>query len=49
MVKVSKKHPGIYIDLSAIAKGYGVDLIGQFLCQLEIGNYMVDIGGEVKN
>ena len=45
---IKKKHPGIYIDLSAIAKGYGVDLIGQFLCQLEIENYMVDIGGEVK-
>jgi len=45
---IKKIHPDIYIDLSAIAKGYGVDLIGQLLIQLEIRNYMVDIGGEVK-
>ena len=45
---LKKKKPDIYLDLSAIAKGYGVDLVGQFLSNIGIDNYMVDIGGEIK-
>ncbi len=45
---LKKKRPDIYLDLSAIAKGYGVDLVGQFLSDIGIDNYMVDIGGEIK-
>ena len=35
------------IDLSAIAKGYGVDVVVQVLEKFEIERYMVEIGGEV--
>lgn len=38
----------MYLDLSAIAKGYAVDLIGKFLERKEFENYMVEIGGEVR-
>ena len=41
------KPPGVQLDLSALAKGYGVDLIGQFLEELGRANFFVDIGGEV--
>ncbi len=46
--KIKKLHPGIYLDLSGIAKGYGVDKVGLFLESLGIKNYMVEIGGEVR-
>lgn len=35
-------------DFSAIAKGYGVDVIANFLTQKGIENFMVEIGGEVN-
>lgn len=35
------------LDFSAIAKGYGVDLVAYYLNDLGIENYMVEIGGEV--
>lgn len=38
----------IYIDLSGIAKGYGVDKIADYLEQQNINNYMVEIGGEIR-
>lgn len=36
-----------YIDLSAIAKGYAVDLVGRYLEDQNIQNYLVEIGGEI--
>jgi thiamine biosynthesis lipoprotein len=38
---------GMYIDLSSIAKGYGIDLVAQGLEKLGYSHYMVEIGGEV--
>ena len=38
----------MYCDLSAIAKGYGVDQLAGFLTEQTIENYMVDIGGEIR-
>ena len=35
------------LDFSAIAKGYGVDVISQVLNTLGIENYLVEVGGEV--
>jgi thiamine biosynthesis lipoprotein len=35
------------LDCSAIAKGYGVDVVAQVLKQQGITNYMVEIGGEI--
>ncbi|MDO3720201.1 FAD:protein FMN transferase [Marinobacter sp. chi1] len=37
-----------YIDLSAIAKGYGVDAVARYLDSEGIGAYLVEIGGEVR-
>lgn len=38
---------GVYLDFSAIAKGYAVDLVAEFLEAEGITNYYVEIGGEV--
>ena len=46
--KVVKQHKNISIDFSAIAKGYGVDLVAKFIEINGIKNYMVEIGGEVR-
>lgn len=43
-----KKAGELYIDLSAIAKGYGSDLIAELLERHGISNFMVEIGGEVR-
>ena len=39
---------GTFIDFNAIAKGYGVDVIGEFLEEKGITNYLVEIGGEIR-
>ncbi|NLT52302.1 MAG: FAD:protein FMN transferase [Ignavibacteria bacterium] len=45
---IKKKIPELYCDLSAIAKGYGVDAVAKFLEQKGIKDYLVEIGGEVR-
>ncbi len=45
---VTRPADGIYIDLSAIAKGYAVDQIGEALEGLGYPHYLVEIGGEVR-
>ena len=35
------------LDFSAVAKGYGVDVVGRLLSGRDIRNYMIEIGGEV--
>lgn len=42
-----KSDPRVMLDFSAIAKGYGVDVVAQFLKTKGIKNFMVEIGGEV--
>jgi thiamine biosynthesis lipoprotein len=44
---IIRESPNVQIDLSASAKGHGVDVIGDYLYQLGIENYMVEIGGEI--
>lgn len=44
---IYKTQDGVGLDFSAIAKGYGVDIIAQVLSQHGINDYMVEIGGEV--
>ncbi|MDR0891535.1 MAG: FAD:protein FMN transferase [Mediterranea sp.] len=44
---VVKQDPRLMLDCSAVAKGYGVDVVAQLLERKGIHNYMVDIGGEV--
>lgn len=43
-----KKAGDQYLDLSAIAKGYGVDVLADLLEQQGITNYLVEIGGELR-
>ncbi|WP_412984161.1 FAD:protein FMN transferase [Pontimicrobium sp. IMCC45349] len=38
----------VRLDFNAIAKGYGVDVIGEFLESKGIENYLVEIGGEIR-
>lgn len=45
--RVWKAIPGLYLDFSAVAKGYGVDEVGRFLASKGIGHYLVEIGGEL--
>ena len=45
---VIKESPEIYFDFNAIAKGYGVDLIGRFFESQGIDNYLIEIGGEIR-
>src|SRR5690606_35002570 len=42
---IIKEDPNAFIDFNAIAKGYGVDVIGEFLERKGIHNYLVEIGG----
>ena len=42
-----KQRPDLYLDLSAIAKGYGVDRVAALLEQAGIANALVEIGGEL--
>lgn len=45
---IKKQLPNLYIDLSALAKGYGVDQVADFLEALEVSHYMVEVGGELR-
>ncbi len=44
--KVVKDSPGVMLDVNAIAKGYSVDVVADFLKKKGCRNYLVDIGGE---
>ncbi len=46
--KISKAIPSLYVDLSTIAKGYGVDLVAEYLEYNGVNNYLVEIGGEMR-
>src|SRR5690606_17911654 len=45
--RLVKSSNGI-LDFNAIAKGYGVDVIGRFLESKQVENYLVEIGGEIR-
>lgn len=45
--QLRKKVSGVYLDFSAIAKGYGSDVVADFLKSKGIENYLVEIGGEL--
>jgi len=45
---IKKKRTGVYIDLSSIAKGYGVDKVSEFLSAKGFVNTLVEIGGELR-
>jgi thiamine biosynthesis lipoprotein len=45
---LKKDLPSLYVDLSAIAKGFGVDRIAAELEAIGFEDFMVEIGGEVR-
>lgn len=45
--RVLKADPRMMLDCSAIAKGYGVDVVARYLRSRGVENYMVEIGGEI--
>ena len=45
---VQKTDPRMEIDFNAIAQGYTVDVIANFLEKNGVKNYLVEIGGEVR-
>lgn len=45
---LSKSIPDLYVDLSTIAKGYGVDVVADHIESQGFANYLVEIGGEMR-
>jgi len=46
--QLKKRVPHLTINLSAIAKGYGVDKVAEYLIENGLENYLIEIGGEVR-
>ena len=46
--RIRKTNPETYCDLSAIAKGFGVDEISEYLDSKKISDYLVEVGGEIR-
>ncbi|MCG2418180.1 FAD:protein FMN transferase [Aequorivita sp. F47161] len=44
---VSKEHPEIYFDFNAVAKGFGIDLLGRYLESKGVTDYLIELGGEI--
>jgi len=44
---ISKQDPKIYLDFNAIAKGYTVDMIANYLDAYKVDNYLIELGGEL--
>jgi thiamine biosynthesis lipoprotein len=45
---VRKADPLVYVDLSAIAKGYSAELVARRLDALGASNYLIAVGGEMR-
>ncbi len=45
---IRKLRPDVFLDLSGIAKGYGVDRVAELMTAHGIEHYMVEIGGEIR-
>ena len=45
---ITKQKLGLQLDFSAVAKGYAVDLVANYLSEHNIDNFMVEIGGELS-
>lgn len=43
-----KERPDLYVDLSAIAKGYAVDQVAALVESEGVDNYLVEVGGELR-
>ncbi|MEA3391808.1 MAG: FAD:protein FMN transferase [Candidatus Marinimicrobia bacterium] len=47
-IGITKNDPDLQLDYSAIAKGYGVDIVMEELVMLGYKNILVEIGGEIR-
>ena len=45
---VRKTDPGVYVDLSGWAKGFAVDELAELLTSRDLGNFLVEVGGEMR-
>ena len=45
--QLKKRNPEVSINLSAIAKGYGIDRVASTLKEQKIQNFLVEIGGDL--
>ena len=45
--RIEKMYPEIYFDFNAVAKGYGIDLIGNYLESKGAENFLIELGGEI--
>jgi thiamine biosynthesis lipoprotein len=45
---IVKEVPGVMLDMSAIAKGFAVDVVARLFEEAGFQDYMVEIGGEVR-
>ncbi|QIE60452.1 FAD:protein FMN transferase [Rasiella rasia] len=44
---IRKEYPEIYFDFNAVAKGYGIDMVGRYLENQGVTNFVIELGGEV--
>lgn len=42
------KTKAVYVDLSAIAKGYAVDQVANYLSAQQLNQFIVEVGGEIR-
>lgn len=45
--KIIKTSSEVYLDFNAIAKGYCIDRIGEYLNKNKVNNYLIELGGEL--
>jgi FAD:protein FMN transferase len=44
----ARKPPGVYVDLSSLGKGRGVDRVAEYLDAQGITNYLIDLSGKLR-
>lgn len=44
---IKKENPNIFLDFNAIAKGYTLDVMAEYLDSKNIENYLIELGGEL--
>ena len=43
-----KRLSDVYLDMSAVAKGFAIDLLSSYLDSYSIDSYFIELGGEIK-
>lgn len=46
--RTATKDSELFIDLSAVAKGYGADIIARKFDAVGVANYLIEVGGEIR-